>query len=299
MRLADLVPVTILALSACIPDLPDDSSVVRSPRILAVQATPAEAKPGVSVTLTALVGAPPSAAPGEPLRWALCTARRPLTELGPVAQECVDGFGSGSEALVRLADGITTAASIPGDACRNFGPSTPPADASGVSGRPVDPDASGGYHQPIVVGDSSTVVLASVRLSCGVVGVPNGESVTFARDYRANENPAVEALELDGAVVPTGGAHVASGARVELRAVASPPESYVWANPATRRVEPRMEELSFTWFASDGSFAEARTSGASTWTAPRGPGPVRVWVVARDDRGGVGWTERTVFVDGP
>jgi hypothetical protein len=32
------------------------------------------------------------------------------------------------------------------------------------------------------------------------------------------------------------------------------------------------------------------------WTAPPIPGPVRFWVVVRDDRGGAGWLIRDVQV---
>jgi len=56
-----------------------------------------------------------------------------------------------------------------------------------------------------------------------------------------------------------------------------------------------------SWFATGGSFDVdhtgrlesefAQTTSDDTWTAPKDPGPVFMWVVLRDDRGGVDWQE--------
>ncbi|MBX3218482.1 MAG: hypothetical protein KF850_41130, partial [Labilithrix sp.] len=81
-------------------------------------------------------------------------------------------------------------------------------------------------------------------------------------------------------------------------------ETYLWANPETRKVEERREGIRVSWFSTGGAFAEEQTGrseedadGTETsnvWTAPSEPGLVRVWVVIRDDRGGVGWRELVV-----
>jgi hypothetical protein len=62
-----------------------------------------------------------------------------------------------------------------------------------------------------------------------------------------------------------------------------------------------------SWFASDGEFEHDRTarseaeaeSGDSDnqWTAPDSEGEQRIWVVLRDDRGGVGWGSYKVTVE--
>lgn len=268
---------------ACIPDLPDDTSTVRDARILAVQATPAEARPGLQVKLTALV-----AGEGR-IAWGLCNVRKPLTELGPVAQACIDRFAIGDAEIARLPDGPEVTATIPGDVCRRFGPAAPPADASGVAGRPVDPDLTGGYYQPLVIANEAGTVLAQVRVMCGVTGVPNAESVKFTKGYKANENPVVESIDLPE--------RTARGSRIDVHVKVNAPETYLWANPDTRLVEERREFVTVSWFATGGSFADVRSEGANTWTAPDVPGKVRLWVVARDDRGGVSWIERSIDVE--
>ncbi|MBX3219325.1 MAG: hypothetical protein KF795_02325 [Labilithrix sp.] len=333
---------------ACVPKLADDQALVRGPRVLAVRATPAEAKPGLAVTLTALVAAPAGSASPDGLEWAMCLARKPLTELGPVAEECVERFGQGGEDFLRLGRGPVVTGTVPADACRRFGPLAPPAAAGGVAGRPVDPDLSGGYHQPIVLGSEAGTALASVRLACGVVGVPNAESIRYGQGYRPNENPEIERVEIvsgDPRVIAPGlespGAKVPPSARVELRVswAACPrepvcgdglctagenqkscaadcrdeprgctgAETYLWANPATRNVEARREGVRVSWFSTAGVFAEEQTGrveedadGTDTsneWTAPSERGPVRMWIVIRDDRGGVGWRELVVEVE--
>ncbi|MBX3261552.1 MAG: hypothetical protein KF782_17850 [Labilithrix sp.] len=334
---------------ACVPKLADDQARIAAPRVLAVRASPAEAKPGLPVTLTALIAAPAGAsATGDGLEWAMCLARKPLTELGPVAQECVDRFGEGGEDFLRLGRGASVTGTVPADACRRFGPLAPPATAGGVAGRPVDPDLSGGYHQPIVLGSEAGAALASVRLACGVIGVPNAESVRYGQGYRPNENPEIDRVEIvsgEARVIEPGveapGASVAPGSRVELRAswAACPrepvcgdglctagenqsscaddcrdeprgctgAETYLWANPETRTVQERREGVRVAWFSTGGVFAEDQTGrseqdadGTDTsnvWTAPSERGPVRLWTVIRDDRGGVGWRELAVAVE--
>lgn len=349
MRLAVVSLVAFLALLACVPELADDQARIASPRILAVRAEPAEARAGQNVTLTALIASPGGAPAGsDALEWAMCLARKPLTELGPVAQECIDRFGEGGDIFQRLGRGQSVTGVLPADACRRFGPIAPPAEAGGVAGRPVDPDPSGGYYQPVVLGSGIGAALASVRLACGVAGVPSSEAVRYNQGARPNENPAIDRLEITSggarpiaAGVERPGATVAAGARLDLRAVwtACPrepvcgdglctagenqstcsadcrdapkgctgSETYLWPNPETRSVQERREGITVSWFSDRGVFADEQTGrtesdpdgvdAANVWTAPSEPGPVRLWVVLRDDRGGVGWGEYVVQVD--
>ncbi len=341
--------VASLVAVACVPSLGDDQARIASPRVLAVRAVPAEVKPGQQVTLSALVAAPSGVrVEGGDLEWAMCLARKPLTELGPVAQECIDRFGLGGENFQRLGRGPTVTGVLPADACRRFGPNAPPAEAGGVAGRPVDPDPSGGYYQPVVLGSDIGAALGSVRLACGLVGVPSAEAVRYNQGSRPNENPAIERLEIVGDVVRSIApgidaprASVAAGSRVALRAVwaacprqpvcgdglctagenqSSCPgdcrdapkgctgaESYLWPDPETRTVHGRREAITISWFSDRGVFADEQTGrteddadgvdASNVWTAPTERGPVRLWIVLRDDRGGVGWGEYLVQVE--
>lgn len=129
-----------------------------------------------------------------------------------------------------------------------------------------------------------------------------------------NQNPAPPALLRDDAEwpddeVPT----VAPGTEVaiEPRAADGDAETY-----AVFRFDLQVEELeeflSFRFFATTGTWNRAETGGppdaistettlASRWTAPDEPpdddAPVRLWVVARDGRGGLAWTTREIRVE--
>lgn len=83
-------------------------------------------------------------------------------------------------------------------------------------------------------------------------------------------------------------------------------EAYVYYDPATRMVTPRREAITVSWFATAGSFAtdrsgraedEKETTSDDAWTAPAKRGQVAVWVVIRDDRGGVSWKRYRIDVE--
>jgi hypothetical protein len=67
------------------------------------------------------------------------------------------------------------------------------------------------------------------------------------------------------------------------------------------------ENLRYSWFATAGDFSDELTGGPTDifgnepllrtkWTAPAEVGPVRLWLVVRDERGGTYWTERSFIV---
>jgi hypothetical protein len=76
-------------------------------------------------------------------------------------------------------------------------------------------------------------------------------------------------------------------------------EPYVYFDPITRKLVDRREAMRVSWFATDGELEHDRTGRSepearhtdsdNDWTAPEAEGDVRLWVVLRDDRGGVGW----------
>jgi len=183
-----------LPLLGCVPDFDDNTSQIETLRVLAIHADPAEPAPGEAVQLVALVASDETESPTT-LSWSLCTARRPPTEAGPVAQKCLTDFGSESDALTALGEGENVDLSIPADSCRRFGPLPPPVEGNEtVSGQPAAPDQTGGYYQPVVVGFSdepTAPTLGSVRLLCGGANVPQEELVKFNSGYRPNQNPEV------------------------------------------------------------------------------------------------------------
>jgi hypothetical protein len=189
---------SVLMASACVPTFDDNLSLVEQPRLLAAQAEPAEAAPGSEVALTGLVasgdvnGAPPE------LSWGLCIARKPLTELGPVNPICIQAPELGPGSIIPLGSGTTVKATLPMDACRLFGPSLPEPMNGEPPGRPVDPDPTGGYYQPVGVTLRETGVtsLAAVRIFCPPSGLDQEQAGNFNANYRLNQNPSFESVAL-------------------------------------------------------------------------------------------------------
>lgn len=323
------------ALWGCAPELTDDTSRVRSTRVLAARSEPAEPLPGETVRLRALVVSPDGTV-GEPsLRWAFCTARRALATPGPVNPSCLE---ESDPSLAMLGTGAQSEGALPMDACRLFGPE-PPDDRQGAGGRPVDPDVTGGFYLPVqlrLTGAAPSVFQA--RIGCRPGGLSQLESAELTRRARRNENPSVETLRAivggsTTAVADGEAVSVAPGASVrfelswahcpdtascgdgvcgdgEDRATCaadcttprgcSGTERYARFDLATRTVITVKEVLRASWFSTAGTFATPRTGGAESagneWIAPATAGEVRAWVVLRDDRGGADWRSFTVRV---
>ncbi len=309
-------------LVSCQPDLDDRVSLVEAPRILAVRADPAEGKPGDAIALSALVVAPDGTSTPTP-SWAVCTARKPLSELGPVNPACVRFDG---EAVAPLGDGIAARLTMPRDACQNFGPDRPPPKDGEPAGRPLDPDGTGGYYQPIVVRTSNAVDATStfdVRVTCGLPDATQDIRVAYEARRHPNTNPGFDqfvalragetrdlrALESDG-----GALDVASGERLVLRVAWSPcatedpctgAELYPYVDPATRALGSKREWIHVSWYGTLGAMGDDRTGRESddpetttetTWTAPSSPGRGSLHAVLRDARGGVAFQSVPVVV---
>lgn len=323
--------------AVCKPDLNQTVSLVSGPQILAVRSDPAEAAPKATVHFSALVV--DSAGPlSAPVGWAFCNERAPLAELGPVSPKCYQPSG---DWFSPFGVGTLAQGALPAIACRQFGPEVPQPLANQPPGRPVDPDATGGYYQPVRVlvptSNGEVIGIDETRLSCGLAGTPD-QVVTFAHHYVANSNPAIDSLSSGSVSFSTDemGARnqVSVGESLQLRvAWASCPqpsggcgdhfcdldetaascpddcmnlagctgaETHPTLDLATRTLVNQREGMQVSWFATAGALDNDRTGrdpgdGANfttnTWHAPRAPAAVHLWVVLRDDRGGVGWAE--------
>jgi hypothetical protein len=295
--------VLVLALGGmgCVPHLPGDPSLVVEERLLAVRADPAEVAPGGTVMLTALDADASGPVPGTSLAWAACLSRLPLAEPGPIARACVLGDAA---ALGATTMGPSATVTISPDACRLFGPDPPPAQAGQPAGRPVDPDSTGGYVQPVRVAlEDGTVAFASVRLTCGVAGATRDQSAEMRRRYHVNTHPvlsSVVAVHDDGSfqeLAPGVPLHVTTGETIVLRVswpecptvdtcgdtvcgadedrtscamdCAMPvgcagAERYVRFDRATNAVVVERESLRVSWLATLGHFDEPRTGRAGS-----------------------------------
>jgi len=312
--------ISSLAGAGCVPELDDDVSLVSDARVLAIVAEPPEAGEGDSVRLGALVA---GAEAGVLPLLSFCHARKSLAELGPVAPECLQ---EGSIELEPLGRGQSVVGVIERSACSVFGPRRPAAEAGQPAGRPVDPDPTGGFYQPVLAalpGQPST--LGGVRLDCGLPGADRDQVIEYNQRHRPNRNPRLQSVDVfrDGAYLGIAEGTpfaVGAGEQVELRAVweacAAPVEGttpvddcggaepYVVLDPESRSIVERSEALLTSWYATAGLFDEPRTgpdgaapSALNRWVAPASPGLVDVWVVLRDGRGGVGYAARRFNVE--
>ncbi len=314
---------------ACKPDLNQTVSIVSEPRILAVQGDPAEAAPKDAVKYRALFVDGSGAIASPSIQWDFCNARKPLAELGPVSPQCLQAQGSW---FAPLGVGEHVTGAVPEIACRQFGPDVPEPEPNQPPGRPTDPDTTGGYYQPVrLLAPSSSgevVGIAETRLACGLNGATADQASEFSKCYHANVNPVVDSLATGGVPLVTdeNGAtnpqQVGDRLALAVTWAACPPdatgstcpdgcarstgctgaEPYVLFDANTGSLSCKVEGLSTSWFATAGSFDDDRTGPASAttslngWRAPAVPGLVHLWVVLRDDRGGVGWAEYALDV---
>ncbi|HET7540636.1 MAG TPA: hypothetical protein VFK05_12215 [Polyangiaceae bacterium] len=196
MRKALALSPAVLLSVGCVPTFDDNLPLIDKPTVLAISAEPAEAAPGKEVQLSALVGSPDDSGATPELSWGLCIARKPLTELGPVNPVCIRAPSKGQTDLIDLGSGPSVRATLPMDACRLFGPSLPEPMNGQPAGRPVDPDPTGGYYQPISVTllGPEVTSMGSVRIFCPPSGLDQEQGVAFNASYRNNQSPSIDLL---------------------------------------------------------------------------------------------------------
>jgi hypothetical protein len=211
-------------------------------------------------------------------------------------------------------------------------------------GRPVDPDSTGGFYEPIrLLASDGTVTIDQTRLACGLGGVATDVGVDFAHRYHVNANPAVESLSIVGpdgkpatalVTADRGTNTVSAGQHLPLRVgwAACPntdtcmdgfcgpdetstscaadcampkgcagAERFVVFDIASQANVDERESIAAAWYTTAGASVDTdRTGRASTdlaatsdngWGAPSVAGSSHLWVVLRDNRGGVGWAE--------
>ena len=284
---------------ACVPNVDVELWRVDEPRLLAIRTEPAEAAPGDLIDVTALYAGADGTIDAPEIDWAFCTARRPLAELGPVAPSCLE---EEDRSLVRLGRGESVSGRVPVDTCRLFGPDPPPSEPGQPSGRPVDPDITGGYFQPLIArSEDAELSLFRMRIACGLAKATQRQAAEYRRRYQRNAAPRVDSvahmvegsaneLNLDAPLV------VRVGERVDLRVrwPACSPESvcgdgfctldetaetcagdcegqargcggaetYLLFEPSALELVLRRESISLAWFTNDGAFEVARTGRA-------------------------------------
>jgi hypothetical protein len=290
-RLLLLLLLLLLAagLVACAPDVGPSASLVTGVRVLAVRGEPPEVAAGQSARFDVLVASPggtlsPAAA------WSMCVTPEPLGDNDVVSTACIRGDGTQP-----AGDAPSIEAAVPGDACSLFGPDPPPGGY-----RPRDADTTGGYYQPVRAAVSGAdVAFGLERVTCNLANAAADVAHEYAMTYVPNRNPKLVpalAAKVDGTPVALDA--LPAGRRVILEAAwtADSAEPYVKFDPASQTLVGERESLRASWFSSDGTFDDTTTGRSSGdtattsddgWTAPTQLGPVHIWVVLRDSRGGL------------
>ncbi|HZS35302.1 MAG TPA: hypothetical protein VFF06_00670 [Polyangia bacterium] len=282
-----------IAAAACKPDFGTPLSLVSAPRILALRADPAEAAPGDAVAWRALVAAPDGTIAAPALDWSWCAAQTPASSDNVVADACLDRGG----AYLAQAAAMVSAA-IPDDACRLFGSDLPPQTAGQPPERPRDPDATGGYYQPLRADLAGASAVALERIRCNLAGASAELAADFRARYTPNRNPTLLPLAAAVAGQPAALDQIPAGSTVTLTAAWTPdsPESYPVFDVLAQALVDHREAMRVSWFAASGALADERTgrdetdlalSTSTTWIAPPAPGVAHLWIVLRDSRGGL------------
>ncbi|HEX4383440.1 MAG TPA: hypothetical protein VH083_10835 [Myxococcales bacterium] len=276
----------LMLAAACAPDFGSPEFLVDRSRVLAIQSVPPEGLPGSSAAYRVLLAGPTGPLDASSATWALCTSPLSLTETGTVASECLGE-------LAQAAQGAAPALSTSANACGVFGPVP-----SSITRRPRNPDATGGFFQPVRVQVDGLTAFAQERLQCPLTLATLAVSVDFQQRYKANQNPVIESF--------TGPASVAPGAQVQLTVSwpQSSAEIYPLFDPAHQQLNDTAEVLDVSWYATGGSMAQDRTtanglSSSNTWTAPSASGTVFFWAVLHDSRGGIDFAQLQTAVGGP
>jgi hypothetical protein len=131
-------------------------------------------------------------------------------------------------------------------------------------------------------------------VTCNLATAPPSLAAEYAMHYQANRNPTLVGVQ---AIVEGTGAYLSAvtpGQNAHLVATwtAKSIETFPVFDLTTQALRDDTETMTLTWFATSGTFATSHTGMSSTttweneWTADA-IGPVHLWAVLRDSRGGV------------
>jgi hypothetical protein len=286
MNRAQVVVAFLCAGVACKPEFAETPALIDGPRVIGVFAEPPEAATGEPVRLEALFVDPQGRVNNAPVEWSFCAVGKPLTENNAVHEACLQ---QGVRPIATQAAPLN--AVVPLDACALFGPDVPP-DGS----RPRDPDATGGFYQPVRVVGGTLKAFGFVRVQCNLANVSADVASEFRAKYVRNKNPRVSfRIEQGGRALDP--AQLPAGANVTLRASWAPAdaESFVAYDVVSQTLVPRREAMRVSWFSTAGQISlpasgrdeqDLATDAATELTLPLSPAPIALFAVLRDSRGG-------------
>jgi len=297
----------VAGLAACKPSVGQPPYLITETTLLAVYGSPSEVKPNASVTYSFLLGSPTGTVTDASAFWDVCETPKPPAESNAVASACTQPPDAGASSA-----GPTFTAAMPSKACQLFGPIAPAPEPGQPPVRPRDPDSTGGYYLPVQLWlpnlpSGPAQGFAFERISCNLANAPSSAIADFNSRYQSNVAPGIDHTDVVDATGTTSFESVAgtvqtvsvsAGASVQIEAALAPDsaETFAYYDATTETVIEQEESLHMSWFVTGGTFEHDRTgvaagdpstSTSNRWTAPSQPGPVNLWLVLRDSRGGV------------
>ncbi len=257
-----------------------------------MRSEPAEVYPGESVRLDLTIADRTGPITTASVDWAFCSAPKPPTENNVISDRCLR-----DEVRSIGGNGLAVMARVPVDACALFGPELPPSAAGDMVPRPRDPDRSGGFYQPVRARVLGLTAIGLVRIRCGLSGASQETAAAFRARYLPNRNPSGGPLSATEEETPISLAAVPAGHSIRFALAVSEDsrESFLWFDPTDQELKLVPEQLRVSWLAGQGSFLRSATTHDAAdshtihneWIAPEQAGPVMLWTVLRDSRGGV------------
>ena len=289
LRVWLLVLVAFTSGVACRPTLDDRPWLVTSLQIVGWKADPPEVAPGVNVALQVVALDPAGEPDTTDTAWSLCQTEKPLAESRVVSPDCL---------LPMSADAVgnPVQVTIPTDACRNFGPDTPQPAPGAPPTRPNDPDATGGYYQPMTVALGTSLAVGLERITCDLPDASLATATAFRAAYLPNQNPTISGLSFTVGGAPVDPMAVPPGARVTIEAtwLTGAIETFPVFDPASGTIVETEETLVASWYVTGGDLDQAAEqvtdptvlSTVADWTAPLSPATLELVLILRDSRGG-------------
>lgn len=294
----------IVALSACVlaecgvgcdADFKPGSRI-ESPRILALQADKPFARPGEEVSLTLLAANPHD----EPLEWAWATCTLPPSS---TVDACIEGLDNELERFDPQTD--TLSVSIPSNVLDNVPASQKPSALIGVVVVACPGELRSGetLGVPTRCVDEQGNVRSIDDLEVGIKRI-------MLRASDRNDNPLIREITWDGETWDEDEVRQAEACREETFTIDDCSKSlHRRINVRTTDREAGRDELGgdfaeqviLQFYSTHGLFRDQvriAEDADNRWVAQSQDGgdatTATLWFIARDDRGGVSWTTRTV-----
>ncbi|MSP59660.1 MAG: hypothetical protein EXR72_04840 [Myxococcales bacterium] len=287
-----IAAIALFVLAACGNDF-KDYSFIRALSVLAIKSEPAELAPGQTGRLTVVFADPAGAGREVALDWSYCALPPAPTE--GIAERCLTE-AEGSH-LVKIGAGETLPFTMPKVPTAPCGPIACPTTLG-------FPDPTDGFYLSIRLdaraGKDRIVAIFPLRYS---LGLPAFLDPRLGANLNPKLGDLMAAVNDARVIAPLGdGEMLSAGDRVVLQpSLPRSPETYLRLDPATMKAVEVEEALRLSWFATAGKFTSEHTgfdrpATELAFEKTQAPGPVDLWVVARDDRGGVDFVHRTLMI---